>query len=177
MTCPLPHELLVRYWARDLTEAEVDAIDEHLFDCGACFEASSHVAALARALADAIPPIAIGRDLELAKGRGLREASNDFLPDAPKEAWLRPSTDLLVHRLLVELENVERVSVDVVLPNGAALLSFPDAPFEPSSGAVLIACRRHFVEQFPPDVDFLVRCQHRTGGESVQKYTVLHRVG
>ncbi|HTQ06780.1 MAG TPA: zf-HC2 domain-containing protein [Polyangiaceae bacterium] len=177
MNCPIPHELLVRYWARDLPEAEVDAIDEHLFGCDACFEASSRVAALARALTDVIPPIAIDRDLELAQGRGLRQASNDFLPGVPKEAWLRPGTDLLVHRLRLELEDVERVSVDVLLPNGTALLSFADAPFDRSSGAVLIACRRHFVEQFPPDVDFVVHCQDRSGHESVTKYTVLHRVG
>jgi hypothetical protein len=177
MNCPIPYELLVRYWARDLTDEEVDAIDEHLFGCGTCFEASSRVAAVARALADTIPPIAIGRDLELAEGRGMRLANNDFLPGAPKEAWLRPGIDLLVHRLLAELEDVEHVSVDIALPNGTPLLSFADVPFERSSGAVLIACRRHFVEQFPPDVDFVIRCRHRTGSESVGKYTVFHRVG
>jgi hypothetical protein len=177
MNCPIPHELLVRYWARDLRDEEVDAIDEHVLGCSVCFEASSRLAALARALTDVIPPIAIGRDLALAAARGLRQASNDFQPGVPKEAWLRPGTDLLVHRLLAELDDVELVSVDIALPNGTPLLSFADVPFDRSSGAVLIACRRHFVEQFPPDVDFVVRRRHQTGRESIEKYTVLHRVG
>jgi hypothetical protein len=177
MNCPIPHEHLVRYWARDLAAEEVDAIDEHLFGCSVCFEASARLAALAQALTEAIPPIALGRDLALAEARGIRQASNDFQPGAPKEAWLRPGTDLLVHRLLAQLDDVEQVSVDIALPNGTPLLSFVDVPFERSSGAVLVACRRHFVEQFPPDVDFVVRRRHRTGRESVEKYTVFHRVG
>jgi hypothetical protein len=79
--------------------------------------------------------------------------------------------------LLADLEDVERVSVDIVLPDGSPLLSFGDVPFEPSAGAVLIACQRHFVERFPPDIDIVVRCTHRAGRESVENYSVLHRVG
>lgn len=177
MNCPIPHERLVRYWVRDLSDEEVAVIDEHLLGCSVCFEASSRLAAFAQALSDVIPPIAIGRDLVLAEARGIRQASNDFRPGAPKEAWLRPGTDLLVHRLLGELDDVEQVSVEIALPNGTPLLAFADVPFDRSAGALLIACRRHFVEQFPPDVDFVVRRRHRTGRESVAKYTVLHRVG
>lgn len=177
MSCPVPHELLVRYWACDLSDEEVDAVDEHLFGCGACFAASSRVAALISGLADVVPPVAVGRDLELAEARGTRQATNDFLPDVPKEAWLQPGTDLLVHRLLTALDDVEQVAVDIVSPNGAVLVSFADVPFERSSGAVLIACRRHFVEQFPADIDIVLRRRQRTGRESVDRYSILHRIG
>jgi hypothetical protein len=177
MICPIPHEVLVRYWAGDVSDEETDAIEEHVFGCAACFEASSRVAALGRAIAEAIPPVAIGRDIVLAEARGVRQATNDIRPGVATEIWLRAGTDLLVHRLLGDLEDVERISVDIVLPDGSRLLFFGDVPFEPSAGAVLIACQRHFVERFPPDVDIVVRRTHRAGRESVDTYTVLHRIG
>jgi hypothetical protein len=177
MNCPIPHEVLVRYWAGDVSDDEIDTIEEHVFGCAACFEASSRVAALGRAIAEVIPPVAIGRDIVLAEARGVRHATNDIRPGVATETWLRAGTDLLVHRLLGDLEDVVRISVDIVLPDGSRLLSFGDVPFEPSAGAVLIACQRHFVERFPPDVDIVVRRTHRAGRESVDSYTVLHRIG
>ncbi len=177
MTCPIRHELLVRYWAGDASEDEVAAVDEHVLGCAACFEASSRVAALRRAISEVVPPVSVRRDLALAEARGVRYATNDILPGVATEAWLRAGTDLLVHRLLGELADVEKVSVDVLLPGGSRLLSFDDVPFDPSAGAVLVACQRRFVEQFPPDVDIVVRRTHRAGPESVDTYRVLHRVG
>ena len=177
MTCPIPHEMLVRYWAGDVSEDEAAAVDEHVLGCATCFEASSRVAALRQAIAEVVPPVALGRDLALAEARGVRQVANDIRPGVATEAWLRAGTDLLVHRLLSDLGDVEKVSVDLLLPGGTRLLSFDDVPFEPSAGAVLVACQRHFVEQFPPDVDIVVRRIRRAGPESVDTYRVLHRVG
>ena len=177
MNCPIPHEVIVRYWAGDLSDGETEAIEEHVFGCEACFEASSRVGALGRALAEAIPPVAIARDIALAEARGVRHVTNDIRPGVATETWLRAGTDLLVHRLLADLEDVERISVDIVLPDGSRLLALPDVPFEPSAGAVLVACQRHFVERFPPDIDIVVRRTHRAGRESADNYRVLHRVG
>jgi hypothetical protein len=180
VSCPIAHELLVRYWARDVSDDEAAAIEEHVFACGACFDASSRVAALARTLAEVIPPVAIGVDLAHAEARGIRRATNDFRPGVPKEAWLHPGTDLLVHRLLGEFGDVAKVAVDFVLPDGKPFLSFGDVPFEPSDGAVVIACQRHFVERFQHlsmDVSILVRRTHRDGRESADTYVVLHRLG
>ena len=177
MNCPIPLEMLVRYWACDLSDDETYAIDEHVFGCSACFEASSRVAALSRALTEVIPPVATARDIELAAQRGMRHASNDFSPGVPKEAWLHPGTDLLVHRLLGELEDVEQVSIELVLPDGRPLMRFDDVPFDLAGGAILIACQRHFVERFPPDVGIVVHRSHRDGRETADKYVVLHRIG
>lgn len=177
MICPIPHEMLVRYWAGDVSDEETDAVDEHVFGCAACFEASSRVAGLARAMAAAIPPVALARDIAFASAQGVHHATNDVRPGVATETWLPGGTQLLVHRLLGDLEDVENISVDIVSLDGSPLLSFGDVPFEPSAGAVLIACQRHFVERLPPDVDIVVRRKHRTGRESVDTYTVLHRVG
>jgi hypothetical protein len=177
MICPIPNELLVRYWAHDVSDDESEVIELHVFGCAECFEASSRVAAMAHALATVVPPIAIGRDIALAEARGVRQATNDILPGVATEAWLHPGTDLLVHRLVVDLADVEKVSVDVVALDGPPLVSFDDVPFEPSAGAVLIGCQRHFVEQFPPTVNVFIHRAHRTGRKSVDKYTIRHRIG
>lgn len=179
MNCPIPYELLVRYWAGDATDDEVDAIDEHLFGCATCFDASSRVAALAQGLSEAIPPVAVGRDIALAEARGVKKAVNDFQPGVPREAWLHPGTDLLVHRLVGDLDDVEKVAVDIRLPDGSPLLSFADVPFDPAEGAISIACQRHFVEEFSKismDIDVIVHRTLRGGGESSDTYSVLHRV-
>jgi hypothetical protein len=76
MICPIPHEVLVRYWAGDVSDEESDAIEEHVFGCAMCFEASSRVAALGRAIAEAIPPVAIGRDIVFAEARGVRRTTS-----------------------------------------------------------------------------------------------------
>jgi len=180
VTCPVPHELLVRYWAGDVTNDELDAIEEHVLGCAVCCEASAQVAAIARTLAEVIPPIAVGRDLARAEARGVRQVTNDFQPGVPREAWLHPDTDLLVHRLLGDLGDVASVSLEVRQPNGEPMVSFDDVPFDPAEGAVLVACQRHFVESFGRvslDVDVVVRCKLRRGGEREDTYTVHHRIG
>jgi len=167
MKCPIPDEVIFGYWAGDVSDAEAEAIEERVFGCEACLEASSRVGALARAIAETIPPVAIARDIVHAEARGVRQVTHDIRPGVATETWLRAGTDLLVHRLLADLEDVERISVDIVLPGGSRLLSFSDVPFEPTAGAVLVACQRHFVERFPPDIDVVVRRTHRAGRESV----------
>jgi len=179
MICPIPHEMLVRYWAGDVADDELDAIEEHVLGCAGCFDASAKVAAIARTLAEVIPPIVVGRDLAQVDARGVRRVSNDFRPGIPGEAWFHPGTDLLVHRLLGELDDVTSVSVEIQQPNGQPMLSFNNVPFDPAEGAVLVACQRHFVESFGQislDVDVVVRRTLRGGGESTDTYTVYHRI-
>lgn len=176
MTEHLDEDLLVRYWARDLSDADVDAVEAHVFDCMFCYTASARIAATTAALTQALPPIALPADIERASARGLVHATNEFSPDVPTEAWLHRGTDFLVHRLLGDLSDVEKVSVELALPGGPTILTFPDARFDGSAGAVLIACQRHFVERFPPNVEAVVRRTHRDGHESTSRYVLLHRV-
>jgi hypothetical protein len=180
MICPISQECLVDCWAHDLSAAELDEVEEHLFGCAACFQASSRIAAFARALASVIPPIATGHDLALATARGVRHVENDFLPGVANEAWLHPGTDLLIHRLIGDLTDVEKISVAITLPDGKPIFFFPDAPFDPSAGVVLIACQREFVLGFADitdDIGVIVTRVHRGGRETVDRYEVHHRIG
>ena len=177
MKCPLDHATLVDYWTGDLTEAETEWVDEHLFSCGACFEAAGKVASLASALRDAIPPVAVERDLERLRARGVVINSNDFLPGEVKEAWLRRGADLLIHRLILEDPDAfEQASLEFETLDGAPLFTYSDVPVDRMGGAVLIACRRHFMELVPePDMRVRVRGTSSSGAETTAAYTVLHR--
>lgn len=177
MTCPVPHERLVRYWTGDAPEDEIEAIDVHLLGCATCAAASSKIAALKHAFASVIPPFATDHDVARAEARGVRSATNDFRPSEEAEAWLHPGTDLLVHRLLGDLTDVEKVAVDFVAQDGTPILSFADVRFDRAAGALLVACQRHFVERFPPDVEVRVRRTHRGGASSADVYKIRHRVG
>ena len=159
MNCPLDHATLVRYWAGDLSDEESEGVEDHLFSCDACFEAVGTVAGLATALRDALPPIVLERDLERARLRGTLWERNDFLPGEPKEAWMRRGIDILIHRLVLEDPGAfDRASVEFETLDGEPLFTFADVPVDRDSGAVLIACQRHFTQVFPePDVRIRVR--------------------
>jgi hypothetical protein len=173
--CRIPDETLVRYWARDLSDAEMDEVDEHVFGCTDCFAASSRVAAVADGLATALPPVVLRRDVARAERRGLRTVTNDLHVNSPKETRLPADAEMLVHRLVANLGDVEKVALDITMLDDTVLVSFDDVAFDRAEGAVIVACHRHFAEQFPPDAKLVLRCQDVRGRETVQKYTVLHR--
>lgn len=177
MNCPLDHATLVDYWTGDLSEEQTGVVEEHLFSCSACFEAAGKVAAIAAGLRDAIPPVAVERDLERVRARGVAADSNDFLPGETKEAWMRRGIDVLIHRLVLDDPDAfEQVSVEFETLGGTTLFTYPDAPVDRASGAVLIACQRHFAEVVPdPDMRIRVRGRSASGTETTAAYTVLHR--
>lgn len=176
-TCPISFERLVRYWAHDLTDAEVDDIDEHLFTCASCFETAGRVAALATGVRNALPPISIERDIERARARGVGIVASEFLPGAKTRIRAPRGVDVLVLRLrvddLVKVDNVALVGAD-----GTPLILFDDAPFEPATGAVLVACQRHFAPMFSPagdlEITFVVRGTDARGAEASRSFTIAH---
>jgi hypothetical protein len=176
VSCPVGHDGLVRYWTADLDDAETQALDEHLFTCDACSDASARVLAITDGLREVLPPIALESDLARAKAQGVRTVANDLRPGEPRETWLPRDGDLLVHRLLCDLGGLERVSLQMTMLDGTPLVAFDDVPFDPSSGAVLIACRRHFITQFPSDANIVVRRTRLDGSSTVDTFTVLHRL-
>jgi hypothetical protein len=176
VNCPLSHETLVDYWSQDLPDAESLAIEEHLFSCPACFEAAAKFAALATAIREALPPVVTEADLERLRARGVAVGTNDFVPGESKEAWMRRGTDILIHRLrLANPAGIEKVRVEFETLGGAPLFTFEEAPID-ASGAVLVACQRHFRASFPdPDMRIRVLGESRAGKRVEETYTVLHR--
>jgi hypothetical protein len=176
MICPIPDDTLVDYWAGDLDPAEADAVDEHLLGCARCTEASARIAAVAQGVATVVPPFVVEADLAAARARGTKLVLNAFHPGQEGEAQFSPGAELLVHRLLTDLSKTASVSVEIETFAGEPLVTFSDVPFDRSDDGLLVACRRHFMEAFPLETQFVVRRTAESGEETVERYRIEHRL-
>jgi predicted anti-sigma-YlaC factor YlaD len=174
--CPIEHDTLVDYWAGELDSAEADAVDEHLLGCARCTEASARVAAIAQGLATVVPPFVVASDLAAARARGTEFVLNAFRPGEDGAATFSPGAELLVHRLVTDLSDTARVSVELRTSTGEPLGEFSDVPFDRSGDGLLVACRRHFMDMFPLDIAFVVRRIAETGEETVERYCIQHHL-
>lgn len=160
MSAHVSDEQLVAYWANELGEGEVAAIDEHVFGCDRCASASARLAAIADGVRGMLPPV-IGRaELDVLRARGMRIRENDFQPGTRTEVVFERDVELLVHHLRgLQLADAERVDVFVRSEAHGQIHHEPFAPFDRERGEVLIACQRHF-SSLPPDVVFDVHVHH-----------------
>jgi hypothetical protein len=172
---PIADATLVDYWADDLAEAELDAVDEHLLGCSACSASSARIAALAGALRLQVPMIMREADIEKLSARGMRIVQNSFNPGERREVEFPAGVDVLLHRLAgLDLQNATRVSFKMSVESTHAVLGeLSDAPFDRGSGALLVACRPHYAI-FPPDTVADLRVHLEDGSSRDYRYTILH---
>jgi hypothetical protein len=114
-------------------------------------------------------------DLAKLNARGLRIVENSFSPGERCQVTFPAGVDVLLHRLTgLDLADATRVSFTMSVESTQAVLGALDnAPFDPESGALLVACRPHYAI-FPPDTVADLRV-HRTDGSSRDyRYTILH---
>jgi anti-sigma factor RsiW len=182
MTCanPIAWPTLVDYWAGDLNDAETAVVDEHLFGCADCTAASARVAAVAQALRSAIQSVVLRSTVERMRARGTRIRENGFAPGDRREVEFSAEAELLIHRLGgLDLTDAERVDLRVTAEStGALVAAVEDVPFDPTEGALFIACQRHYAD-LPHDTVMSVSI-HPAGAAAdapprTATYTILHR--
>jgi hypothetical protein len=180
MSCssPLSNEQLVAYWANDLEPAALEAIEDHLFACDACFASAERVAALAHAFRTALPPVISQTELDGLRAKGLAIVENTFEAGVRKAVVFERGVDLLIHRLGgLDLAGAERVAVTVRNESGGhTIFEEMFAPFDRERGEVLIACQRHFAA-YPPDVVFDVRVYRPAAAPALATYIIPHAFG
>ncbi len=173
-TSPLTWQELVDYWAGDLPTPDAERIEEHVFSCASCAEASERVSEIAMAIRGAIPAVISAAEVEGLRRAGLALEEGEFRPGVRQEAVFRPGVDLLIHHLGgLDLAGAERVHVTVRVEDGPVLHEEPFAPFARDKGEVLIACQRHFASM-PPNVAFEVRVHEPTGAREPVTFLVPH---
>jgi hypothetical protein len=115
--------------------------------------------------------------IEQLRARGVRVRENAFSPGEQREVHFAADADLMIHRLGgLDLTGAERVSFRITAEStGALILEVDGASFEPTEGAVLVACERHNVA-FPHDTVMSVVI-HGPGGAPPRSttYTIRHR--
>lgn len=158
----LDFETLVDYWTRDLSEAETEAVETHLFACDACTAEASRVAAVAGVFRGGIPPAISAAQLDELKARGLAIEENYFGPGTRTTVTFSSQLDLMIHHLTgLDLAGAERVELTVRSESMGVTHHDPFAPFDASRGEILIACQKHFA-MLPHDIVFDVDV-HRAG--------------
>ena len=173
--CPLPQELLIDYWSSELSPPELERVEEHLMSCARCSAESARVAAVAHALREMIPPLLTGAHLAALRARGLRIVETSFSPGERHPIVFEPDVDLMIHHL-GGLDLARATSVDVTLrveESGDVLFDLPGAPFDPTTGELLLACQRHFAV-FPPNLLVEVRAREPSGSERRATYLIPH---
>lgn len=168
-------ERFVAYWANELGEDEVAAVDEHVFACDACARESERFALIADGVRAVIPPVIAREDVERLRARGVRLREGAFQPGTRVEVTFERDVELLVHHLAgLALADADRVEVIVRSEAHGLLLHEPYAPFDRERGEVLIACQRHFASM-PADVVFDVHVHRaRAAQPEVATYHMPH---
>ena len=172
---PLAEATLVDYWAGDLPEAELDAVDEHLLGCSACSASSARIAVIASALRVQVPMILRTSDIEKLSARGMRIVQSSFHPGERRDVEFPAGVDILLHRLSgLDLQDATRVSFKMSVESTQVVLGeLDDAPFDRDSGALLVACRPHYAV-FPPDTVADLRVHRKDGSSRDYRYTIMH---
>jgi hypothetical protein len=172
----IPFEKHVAWWAHDLDERDSADLEEHLFTCDACASVSEGIGRLVGGLRQAIPPvISQAHRARLVQG-GVRVRTTPVSPGVPANAHFAPDVDLLVHELHGDFSNAERVDVEIVAPDGSLTVRLDYVPFDPESGAVLIACQKHYRLLYDEGGDPTFRVHVTRGGVALEptSYVVVH---
>lgn len=172
---PLSWAELTDYWAGDAPPEQQDALDEHLMGCAVCTALSARVAAITETTRGMIPPIVTDAQIAALRRRGQVVLDNPMQPGERKEVVFPKSVDLLIHRLIMPLAQAERVRFRMLEDGTERLLAdIPDVPFDRAAGTVLIACQQHYAA-FPHDTIADIHVHDRSGGQTVHRFTILHR--
>jgi hypothetical protein len=139
---------LLAYWFGELDDAREAAIEEHYLGCAVCTEQLEEVEALGAGvrrvfaggrLVAVVTPAFVDR----LRHRGLRLREYRVPCNGSVNCSVEPDDDVLLSRLQVPLEGVERIDVLVAPAQAGAQspadLRLVDVPFDAASGEVVVA--------------------------------------
>ena len=153
-TNPIDAAVLAEYWLAALTQAEEEAVEEHLFDCEQCgtrlrqiIELAEGVRSLARGgtLRMVVSDAFIRRAVE----EGLRVREYVVPAGGGVQCTVTADDDLLVGRLAANLGNIERVDLCICDEHGIEHLRLQDIPFNPSAGSIALQESISFAKAAP----------------------------
>ena len=148
----LDHETLARYWLGEMAEPDEAAVEDHLFGCEPCTQASERLAALAAGLREALPPVLSPRRLEALARRGSLRVTR-ATPGTATEVVFDPEMRLHVLALPAPLERGAQLDCELLGADQQRLAFFEDVPFDADRGLAHVACQRHYRDLgYPADL-------------------------
>lgn len=156
LACPIELDVLHDYFAGELAADEALAVEDHVFDCDACGAAFDSAGALASALRHLVPPIVSHAWLDREQARGTPLRLVDLHAGGETAAEFSHGLTYLVFVLRGDLAGASHVAVEVCTRDGAPMSVFEPVPFDAERGEVLVACQRHYMDEFPRALRFRV---------------------
>lgn len=180
--CPSPIAFadVVDYWAGDLTLAEGDRIEEHVFSCADC----ARELAEAKALADGIAAVVREGRLQsvvsdailnrlAADGVRVRMYTLDGAGIVPCAVWA--DDDLVVARIRADFTDVDAVTIVTRQASGEEIGRLSDVAVRPGQREILNAFSAAQLRKLPPTrVHVTVTAQVRTVERTIAEYTLEH---
>lgn len=148
MSCPRPiaFETLMAYWLAELSSAEGERIEDHLFGCAHCTRRLEELAALAGGVRAAVRAGAVGLVVsapfvEGMKKAGMRLREYHVAAGSSVNCTIDADDDAVVGRMRATLRGVQRLDVLEQLVVGGVPgqeIRIEDVPFDPASDEVLL---------------------------------------
>ena len=177
---PLPFADVVDYWAGELTKAEEDRIEEHVFSCDPCARELADGERLARGIGavardgrlDSVVTEAILNRLA-ADGVRIRMFTLDGSGIVPCAVWA--GDDLIVSRIRADFADADSVTIVTRLPSGEEIARVADIPIQPGQREILNTYSAAHLRQLPA-TRVSVSVTTRTGSDErmLAEYTLEH---
>jgi hypothetical protein len=152
---PIPEATLLDYWAGDLeNDAEMNGVEQHLFECGTCAERLAQLAALGAGLAalarqGRISGIVSRAILNRLQRDGVHVRMYSLFPGETVPCAVFPGDDIIVTHLRADLSGVDAVTLSVTGPGSTPFSRYDDVPVASTLGEVLWATPAALVQQLP----------------------------
>ena len=180
--CPAPIGFsdVVDYWAGDLTSAEEDRIEEHVFTCADCAREFASAEALARSIATvaregrlhSVVTDAILNRLA-ADGVRIRTYTLEGAGIVPCAVWA--DDDLVVARIRADFADVDAVTIVTRRASGEEISRLSDIAVRPGQREILNALSAAHLRKLPAtSVQVTVTAQLADGERTIAEYALEH---
>lgn len=157
-------ETLAAYWLGELPQADVVALEEHLFGCEPCTAANARMAALPRALAFAVPPMITTAEAARLQALDPRIVRTPIAPGGRGVADFSKGAEAQLIVLETDLRGAEQVEVTLCARDGTPLVPRQGAPFDAEAGTITVACRAYYLASGMFPLEITLQVEAITGG-------------
>ena len=135
--------LLADYWLSALTDADEEAVEQHLFACDLCGARLREVIALAEGIRNlaregSLLMVVSEAFLKRAAEEGLRVRQYAPPPGGSVQCTVTAEDDILIGRLAATLSGAKRVDLCLCDERGVEEARLPDIPVNSAAGSVLL---------------------------------------
>jgi hypothetical protein len=180
--CPAPIGFadVVDYWAGELTRAEEDRVEEHVFTCADCARELGAAEALARGIA------AVAREgrlhcvvtdsiLNRLAADGVRVRMYTLEGAGPVQCSVWADDDLVVSRIRADFADVDSVTIVTRQASGEEISRVSDIAVRPGQREILNAFSAAQLRKLPPTrVSVSVTAQIGRSERTIAEYTLEH---